>query len=283
MDINRLLLGAAFSAVIGGLGYWRKALSGSGVLGAIVTGTLIFGLAGIVWGLVLIAFFVSSSMLSHYRSAQKAHLADKFEKGQRRDLGQTLANGGWGAMLAVLVALVGRESQWYPILAFGYFGTMAAVNSDTWATELGVLSAQQPRLITTGQTVEVGASGGVTLQGTLSALGGSAFVAVCAFLLIQGASLLTTRRWLLSDWFVIPVVTLAGFGGSLLDSLLGATVQRIYSCQGCHKETERRQHCDGRTVVVLRGWPWLNNDMVNLLSSVAASLVAALVAWPFLR
>ena len=283
MDVTRLLVGAVVSAVIGGLGYWRRALSGSGVLGAIITGTLIFGLAGIVWGLVLIAFFVSSSVLSHYRSGQKAHLAEKFEKGHRRDLGQTLANGGWGGLLAVVVALVGRESQWYPFLALGYFGAMAAVNSDTWATELGVLSAQQPRLITTGQTVEVGTAGGVTRQGTLAALAGSAFIALCTFLFIQGASLLTSGRWLLSDWFVLPVVTLAGFGGSLLDSLLGATVQRIYTCQECQKETERRQHRDGHTTVPLRGWPWLNNDMVNLLSSVAASLAGALLAWPFVR
>jgi len=283
MDITPLLLGAVLSALIGGLGYWRKALSLSGVLGAIITGTLIFGLAGIVWGMVLVAFFVSSSLLSHYRSAHKAHLAEKFEKGQRRDLGQTLANGGWGALLAVIVALVGRESQWYPFLALGYFGAMAAVNSDTWATELGVLSAQQPRLITTKKTVEAGTSGGVTRQGTLSALAGSGFIAVCTFLFIQGASFLTTGSWLLSDWFVLPVVTLAGFGGSLLDSVLGATVQRIYICQECRKETERRQHRDGHTTVPLRGWPWLNNDMVNLLSSVAASLAAALLAYPFVR
>jgi uncharacterized protein (TIGR00297 family) len=227
------------------------------------------------------AFFVSSSVLSHYRSAQKAHLAEKFEKGQQRDLAQTLANGGWGALLAVIVALVGRESQWYPFLALGYFGAMAAVNSDTWATELGVLSAQRPRLITTGQAVEVGASGGVTWQGTLSALAGSAFIALCTFLFIQGASWLTSGGLLLSDWFVVPIVTLAGFGGSLLDSLLGATVQRIYTCRECQKETERRQHRDGHTTVVLRGWRWLNNDMVNLLSSVAASLAAALLARPF--
>ncbi len=282
MDVQRLLLGLVISAAIGGLGYWRGALSASGVLGAVITGTVIFGLGGVVWGVVLIAFFISSSALSHYRAAHKTHLAEKFEKGYRRDLGQTLANGGWGALLALAVALVGRDSTWYPMLALGYFGAMAAVNGDTWATELGVLSPEAPRLITTGQRVVVGTSGAITRRGTLAALAGSGFLAVCTFVFIQGASLVTAGRWHLSDWFVLPVVSVAGLVGAMLDSLLGATVQRMYFCEHCQKETESRQHRCGHAATPQRGWPWLNNDAVNFISSVAASLVAALLAQPFL-
>jgi uncharacterized protein (TIGR00297 family) len=246
-----------------------------------ITGTVIFGLGGLVWGLLLVTFFVSASALSLYKSGQKAHLAEKFEKGQRRDLGQTLANGGWGALLAVLVAVVGRGSGWYPFLALGYFGAIAAVNGDTWATELGVLSSQQPRLITTGGPVSVGTSGAITRRGTLAALAGSGFIAASTFVFIQAASWATSGQWLLSDWFVLPVVTVAGLGGALLDSVLGATVQRIHYCEQCQKETESREHRCGHIAVVLRGWPWLNNDMVNLLSSVVSGLSAALLAWPF--
>lgn len=280
--VPRLLLGLALSALIGGLGYRRGSLSASGVLGALITGTAIFGLGGIVWGSVLVAFFVTSSALSHYRAAQKASLAEKFEKGHRRDLGQALANGGWGALLALVAALVGRESSWYPLLALGYFGALATVNGDTWATELGVLSPEWPRLITTGRRVEVGTSGAITRRGTLAALAGGGFIAICAFGLIQVASLVTAGRWRLSDWFVLPVVSVAGLIGTMFDSLLGATVQRIYFCQKCQKETERRQHRCGHTAVPLRGWRWLNNDGVNFVSSVAGSLAAVLLTWPFL-
>lgn len=270
------------SAAIGGLGYWRGALSASGVLGALIAGTVIFGLGGVVWGLVLVVFFVSSSALSHYRAAQKAVLAEKFEKGHRRDLWQTLANGGWGTLLALTAALVGRESGCYPLLALGYFGAIAAVNADTWATELGVLSPEMPRLITSGQPVSVGTSGAITRRGTLAALAGSGFIALCTFGLIQAASLVTASRWHLSDWFLLPVVSVAGLIGAMLDSLLGATVQRIYFCERCQKETESRQHRCGQATVPLRGYRWLNNDGVNFLSSIAASLAAALLALPFL-
>jgi len=282
MHIRHLLLGLALSAAIGGLGYWRGALSASGVVGALITGTFIFGLGGIIWGLVLIAFFVSSSALSHYRAAQKAHLEEEFEKGRRRDLGQALANGGWGTVLAIAVALVGRESGWYSLAALGYFGAMATVNADTWATELGVLSAEQPRLITTGRSVPVGTSGAITRRGTLAALTGSTFIALCAFSFIQAASLVTTSQWRLSDWFVLPVATMAGLVGAMLDSLLGATVQRIYFCEKCQKETESHRHRCGHIAKPLRGWRWLNNDGVNFMSSVAGSMMAILLSLPFL-
>ena len=88
----QVLVGLILSMAIGYAGYRQGALSRSGVLGATLVGTLIFGLGGWEWGLVLIAFFVSSSLLSRYRGREKEALAEKFAKGSRRDLGQTLAN-----------------------------------------------------------------------------------------------------------------------------------------------------------------------------------------------
>ena len=108
--IGQLLLGLVLSAVMGGLGYWRRSLTVSGVVGAVLVGTLIFGFGGWIWGLLLITFFVSSSWLSHYRRADKEAVADKFAKGSRRDLGQALANGGLGAVLAVAYAQPARSA-----------------------------------------------------------------------------------------------------------------------------------------------------------------------------
>lgn len=281
MSFSRIVLGLALSAAIGWLAYRRGSLSGSGFLGAVLTGTAVFGFGGLTWGLVLIAFFVSSSLLSHYRENQKAAIAEKFDKGHRRDLGQTLANGGFGALLALaallLVDLPGLPRSGNPtyiFLTLAYFGAMATVNADTWATELGVLAASAPRLITTGRPVAVGTSGGVTWQGTLASLAGAAFIGLAAFGIIQVAALATSGQWLLSDWPVIPIAALAGLAGALFDSLLGASVQRIYWCETCQKETERRIHSCGSATRPLRGWPWLNNDLVNFLASAAGGILA---------
>jgi uncharacterized membrane protein len=73
-----------------------------------------------------------------------------------------------------------------------------------------------------------------------------------------------------------------GVAGSLFDSLLGATVQAIYWCDGCQKETERRVHRCGVETRRLRGWPWLNNDLVNFAASAVGALAAAGGGWALL-
>jgi uncharacterized protein (TIGR00297 family) len=242
----------------------------SGVIGAIVVGTLIVGFGGWTWGLLLIAFFVSSSLLSLYRWRDKESVSEKFAKGHRRDLGQTLANGGLGVLLAIAYGLTQQS-----VLFAAFLGAMATVNSDTWATEMGVLSRQTPRLITTGEAVPPGTSGGITRRGSLAALAGGLFIGLCAVLSVVGEHLATdqpVRIELL--WPLLLIGAVSGLGGAFFDSMLGATVQRIYRCEVCEKETERViHHCGSRSRPV-RGWSWLDNDLVNLLSSVLGSLLA---------
>ncbi len=262
LNLPRILAGIMLSALIGGVAYRRGSLTPSGWLGAIITGTLTFGFGGWTWGLTLIAFFLSSSALSHFRQARKQAIAgEKFEKGGRRDLTQALANGGIGAVLALAYGLAGAP---IPLLA-AFAGVMATVTADTWATELGILSRQPPRLITTWRTVAPGTSGGVTAYGLLASSAGALMIGF-VLMLLAVRELGGWRLWLL------PAALLGGLAGSLADSLLGATVQAIY--QSPAGETERRTTRDGMPNQALRGWRWMNNDLVNLLSSVAGGLVA---------
>ncbi len=263
--LPRLLAGLVLSALIGYLGYRRQSLAASGWLGAVVMGTLVFGLGGLAWGVLLVVFFVSSSALSHYRAGAKAAVAEKFSKGSRRDLGQVLANGGAGALAAV-----GHAIWPHPMWWAAFVGAMASVNADTWATELGVLSRRAPRLVTTGRLVEAGASGGVTAFGTQAALAGAALIGLVAlgFDAAAGQPLRGAAIGLAG--------ALAGLLGSLADSLLGATVQAIYVCERCGRETERHPlHGCGGPTRWLRGWRWLDNDWVNFLSAAAGAALAA--------
>jgi uncharacterized protein (TIGR00297 family) len=272
----RFLLGLVFSSFIGFVGYRQGALTASGAVGAIVVGTLIVGFGGWAWGLLLVAFFASSSLLSLYRRADKGAVSDKFAKGYRRDLGQTLANGSLGVLLALAYSL-----SPHPILLAAFVGAMASVNSDTWATEFGVLSRQTPRLVATGRAVPPGTSGGVTRDGSLAALGGGLFIGLCALLFIAGEHLALGQPILIAMvWPLVPIGGVSGLAGAFFDSLLGASVQRIYYCQVCNTETEQAVHRCGSRSYPLRGWSWLNNDMVNFISSGIGALVAAgLAAW----
>jgi len=262
-SITQLTIGLSLGTLVGLLAYKLGSLSRTGAWAAALTGGLIFGLGGFRWAVLLLAFFITSSAWSRLFVRRKAALEEKYAKGSRRDWGQVMANGGLGALLAVLSALLPGES--WPWLAFG--GAMAAVNADTWATELGVFNPSPPRLITTGKTVERGTSGGVTLLGYLAALGGSALIGALAVLLGDGTRSAPTTA---------ISITLAGLAGSTFDSLLGATVQAIYFCPQCQKETERYPlHGCGAHTIPQRGWRWLNNDWVNF----TCSLVGALAAW----
>lgn len=263
IDIPRIASGLVLSAAIGAVAYRRQSLDRSGWLGAVLTGTLTFGFGSWTWGCLLIVFFVSSSALSHFRQAQKQRIAgEKFEKGGRRDIWQALANGGAGAALALIYGLTGEPS----VLLAAYVGVMATVTADTWATEIGVLSPHPPRLITSGRVVSPGTSGGVTLYGLGASAAGALLIGAAALALM----IAEYRNWLP---LLLPAALVGGIAGSLFDSLLGATVQAMYRAPS--GETEKRASREGRTYPLVRGWRWMNNDMVNFLSSLAGGAVAA--------
>ena len=264
----QIIIGVISSTAIALFAHRRGSLSASGALASVVVGTVTFGFGGWIWGLVLIAFFASSSALSRYRRADKRTLAEKFAKGVKRDWGQVIANGGLAAFIALLYFL-------YPLSPFlaAFLGSIATVNADTWATEVGVLSREPPRLITTGRRVPVGTSGAITLLGTTASTLGSLLIGVLGHILMSAEAMLSGEDALRLSW-IIPVTLFSGLLGSLFDSLLGATVQGIFYCARCEMETEKELHSCGLRTSLVRGWRWLNNDMVNFLSSLWGALVA---------
>jgi uncharacterized protein (TIGR00297 family) len=258
----QILIGFLLAILIAVLAWRAGSLSISGSWAAVLTGGLIFGLGGLPWAILLLTFFISSSVLSRAFSQQKASLTEKFSKGSQRDWGQVLANGGLGALLAVGY-FIPPHHEW---LWLAFAGAMAAVNADTWSTELGVLSPVPPRLITNGQKVERGTSGGISLAGTLAALGGASLIGIAAVIFP------TSHSWLPH----LGIIILGGLVGSLFDSVLGATVQAIYWCPTCNKETERYPtHTCGSSTSRVRGWSWINNDMVNFACSLMGAIIVA--------
>ena len=262
----QIIYGVLLAVIVVSLAYRARSLSRSGAFAAVLVGTVIFGLGGWGWAILLLTFFITSSALSRLFKKRKQILDEKFSKGHERDAGQVFANGGLAALFAALHAL-------YPESVFpwlGFAASLAAVNADTWATELGVLSPTPPRLITDlRKRVEKGTSGGVSLWGTVASLIGSAVIALPAVLLDPTGSLTT-------DHFLL--ITAAGLAGSLFDSFLGATVQAMYYCPTDKKETEKHPlHTCGTQTVHIRGWRWLNNDWGNLACGAFGALVAFLL------
>jgi uncharacterized protein (TIGR00297 family) len=257
----QLFIGFILASIIAYLAYRAHSLNQSGFVAATIVGAVVFGFGGWEWAILLMIFFLTSSALSRAFKNRKQNLNEKYSKGHERDAGQVFGNGGLATAFVLAHAL-------YPESNIGWVGfaaSLAAVNADTWATELGVLNPTPPRLITDWRKrVEKGTSGGVSLLGTFASLMGSAVIALPAARLTD-------------DWSLFLPITLAGLAGSFFDSLLGATVQAMYYCPTDKKETEKHPlHTCGTETVHIRGWQWLNNDWVNFACGAFGIAVALL-------
>ena len=243
---------AATAALIATLARARRSLTSGGAIAATAVGTVTFARGELPAAMALVAFFVSSSALSHFKQAEKARRGALAQaKGGERDALQVLANGG---VAALSIALAG------PAGTGAFLGALATAGADTWATELGLLARTAPRVITSLRRVAPGTSGAITPEGTLASVAGAALVgAAWAVTAGQpGRSLLTA--------------SVAGTLGALTDSLLGATAQASYHCPTCDEPTESRVHARcGRPAKLVRGLARVDNDAVNALATLGGA------------
>ena len=144
------------------------------------------------------------------------------ERAGGRSASQVMANLGVSAFVVALA-----PAGW-PMLALA---ALAEASADTVSSEIGMAFPGPTVMITSWQRVPAGTDGGVSLRGTAAALAGAIVIAAISW----AVGLVTAHQ--------ASVVVYAGFLGTLVDSLLGALLER-------------------------RGW--INNDVVNLLSTAAA-------------
>lgn len=232
----RGVAGGLLSAAVTFGAYRRAALTRSGAWAAAAIGVLL-AVAGWRWLALVGVFFITSSILTRLEPPGGPPHRSGDRAGRRWQ--QVVANGGIATAAAVAHAVSGWPH------GFGVAaGAIAAATADTWATEIGRWSRTPPRLITTGRAVAPGASGGVTVAGTLASAAGAIVIGATALWLdgtpqAGAAGDAAGLRW--AVWIAI-----AGMTGSLFDSVLGASVE-------------------GRR-------PWLDNDAVNVAATAWGAL-----------
>lgn len=215
--------------------------------------------AGVPWLAILLLYFTAATTVTRLGRQTKTRKAGTLlEKSGSRDAAQVFANGGAFAAGAIMFAL-GNDPVW---LAFAA-GALAASSSDTWATEIGLLSSSTPRSIVTAKPVQPGASGGVTLAGTGAGVVGALLVAAAVALLA------------LEVPAIAPVI--GGVAGMLVDSLVGAAVQERRWCASCGRGTERLVHVCGAATEFAGGVRGVRNDVVNAIATTAGGAVSLLL------
>jgi uncharacterized protein (TIGR00297 family) len=263
----------------------RRHLTLGGCFWGALIGISLF-MVGPLFYIVLLTFFISSSILTKFKSSKKKEIQDKFDKGGERDASQVLANGLPGLIFAaghVWLYTVSQNIVLSNALVYAYIASFATTNADTWATEIGVLSKVKPHwILDLRKRVDKGTSGGISKVGTLASLAGSMLVASIALIVevVIRNPIPPESSW--QKFLFIPLAGIGGFIGCFIDSLLGATVQGFFKCQVCDKGTEKRIHCNKKTILQ-RGNPTFRNDAVNIFAALLSGfLVFGISCFAFL-
>ncbi|MFW5976038.1 MAG: DUF92 domain-containing protein [Alkalispirochaetaceae bacterium] len=251
-SISTLLLAILLNGIAAYGSYRKEAVTADGAAAGFLVGATVFVGAGVAGWFMLMWFFGSSSLIGRLSTETKERAVRMHEKGSRRDWVQVAANGGVAAVGAAAHAITG-----HPVAIVTVAASLAAATADTWASEIGSLSSHRPRSIVSFRPLPTGTSGGVTLLGTLASLGASLSIALIFLTASPGA-----------PWGAATVVTAAGFLGSIVDSVLGATIQAEYE----NDEGERTEKRAGNRLI--RGLPAVTNDAVNAVSGLLATAAA---------
>jgi len=268
--LPRLYWAVGLNLLVALAAYRRKGVTTSGAIAGWLCGALILWLGGWTQWALLMAFFLSAMLTGRYKRRQKSLAESQHHKGYRRDAIQVLANAGPALLFIGLSLTIGRHML---ILAAASF---AAATADTWASDLGMLSRRPPISILTGKPVARGSSGGISPLGLLVSLAGSLFIAFI-YLVLELAILRSSS----TRGFHLVFITLGGFCGSLIDSLLGAGLQAKYRCAETGELTEKPR-TGHKTNQLVGGLAVMTNDLVNFLSTAGSASLIWLAAWPLL-
>ncbi|KAJ3056562.1 Transmembrane protein 19 [Rhizophlyctis rosea] len=281
-------------------GIRKKSLSKSGSAAAFLVGLITFSHPNNVFAVILIVFYLSSSRLTKYKAQRKQQLEEDFKVGGQRTATQVLSNGLTGTFVAFAhwavvppdleppLCLGGSTElqKFHTILILAYMGHYACCNGDTWASELGILSTRPPILITTLKEVPRGTNGGVSPFGLAASLLGGLTIGVVAATTLFFTDTHCTTSLVSRSLFLCGAGAALGLTGSLIDSLLGATLQKsVYNTATKQITPDFRNLKPGEKVTDLKhisGIAVLDNHQVNFISSWLTAALAAFVTHRYL-
>jgi len=233
------LLALVLNAVLIALAQRLPVLTRAGWVHAGILGTLLWGSLGPRGWLAVVAYLALGSLVTRLGFAVKQAGGLAEARGGRRGPENVWGSALVGTVLALLACRA--PSERVPWLLAAFAASFAAKLADTFGSEVGKRWGRRAVLITTLRPVPPGTEGAISLEGTLASLLGSGLMALVMLLLglIQGP-----WRWL--------AVTAIGLAATLIESLIGATLQRR--------------------------WPAaFTNERVNALQTLLAALLALLL------
>ena len=206
-DLQMVVIAVIVAFTFGYFAFRFKTADLSGLFSAALVGIILIVFADARWFMVMLAFFILGAVSTRYKYVYKKKIGIEQGQGGARGYRNVFANGIVAAAAAVLYGVFVR-----PEFIVLYIGCVATAAADTMASEIGVTGGT-PYMITTLKKVPIGTNGGVTMTGELVALAGGFLVCVVALFLT-----------IITPWMLV-ICTIAGFAGTNIDSLVGATLE----------------------------------------------------------
>mmetsp|Transcript_10812 Transcript_10812/g.17840 ORF Transcript_10812/g.17840 Transcript_10812/m.17840 type:complete len:280 (+) Transcript_10812:137-976(+) len=266
--LKQTFLAFAIAFLMAWRGYKRKSLSSNGAMAAWLVGfcSIFCGMRGFL----LLLFYLIGTKATKYKATLKAQLEDT--EGSCRGPGQVLACSIIGILIQTIHfiycgkerAIDFEESPLASSLACALIAHHATNLADTLSSELGILSKSDPILITSLRRVPRGTNGGISLTGLgCSVLGGS--------LIGFGAYLIDTLSGLDANPLThVLFGILLGTTGSIIDSVLGATLQVTYFDEEKKVISSISAKENAKWIA---GMDTLSNTQVNLVSVMITSAI----------
>lgn len=234
-----------FMGMGGVLLYRLKILTQGGSIAAWLLGNYLLMALGVVWIVPVLVFFISSVIFTKIYAALK----HKSKKSNRRNAWQVVANILWAVASSVLWLFTHNDTFIYLYIVY-----VAAVTSDTWASEAGPVFNSKSFCLSDMRMHEAGVTGGISFAGTLAALCGAAILSALSLLLFFGEI----------NSLILLYLTLSAFFACFADTLLGAFVEGKLLKMPFFK---KRNNTESITP----------NDMVNLAGSLTAGIFLILL------
>ena len=240
--------------------YKRQALTIDGIISAIVVDVIISITLGNFGFVILLAFFAFGILTDKVKKSHKNKSRKKKinYKESPRNYQQVWANSLIAVCCSILFLIT--ENRLFVIC---FVTAFAEALGDTASSGIGSLSNKvyDPFRM---RPCKAGLSGGMSLIGTLSSVFGASIIAFIAYLfgmlsIVEGI-----------------IVVVAAFLGGVFDSMLGSLAQIKFRCSICGEIVEKPVHCDTPTVRH-SGIAIVDNNLVNLLSTVFASIIAGVI------
>jgi len=275
-----------------------KILTVGGAFAAVFVGTLI-SLSGFEFFTILAAFFFSSSKATNIHKQIKSKLLGRsYTKDKTRNSIQVFSKSLFPSLICLIIAKkYGPSMNLFDLentinnklklfLEFLFIGFFESANADTWASELGIASKNIPVLILKGfKPVPKGINGAISGYGTMCSIYGGLFISfvtvICNIFRFGPLNFIQDKILIYISIKVLLLGGIIGFIGSLIDSLLGQTVQlSIYNeTKKCVIEKENEKEAkDNGDELKYYGKDILNNSGVNLVTGIITALISGYFA-----